>query len=99
MRICICLNQVLAVPLRDQLYQALVCKHLLASETVWGLLSAEGMEPKVGWSLGGLSFSLHFIFGPCISFRQEQVWIKDFEVGEWLHPSTGGHAYLLEVVS
>ena len=34
-----------------------------------------------------------------LSFGQERFWVKKFEVGVWLHPWTGGHAYLLEVVS
>jgi hypothetical protein len=53
------------------------------------------VEVISGWPF--LESLLHFC--PCISFRQEQFWVKFFEVGEWPHPSTGGHAYLLEVVS
>ena len=34
------------------------------------------MDCMVGQSLNGLSFSLHFC--PCISFRQEQFWVKSF---------------------
>ena len=37
-------------------------------------------------------------FCPCVSFRQEQFWVK-IEVDGWPRPSTGGHAYLLELVS
>jgi hypothetical protein len=33
------------------------------------------------------------------AFRQKQFWVKIFEMGGWLHPSPGGHVYLLEVVS
>ena len=36
---------------------------------------------------------------PCLSSRQEQFWVKNFEMGEWSHPSTWGWAYVLEVVS
>jgi hypothetical protein len=52
--ICICLSQVLAETLRGQPYQAPLCKLILASAIVF----ADGMDPKVGQSLGGLSFSL-----------------------------------------
>ena len=57
--LCIC--QVLAEPLRRQLNQASVSKHLLASTivSVYGILvTIYGMEPQVGQSLDGLSFSL-----------------------------------------
>jgi len=40
---------------------------------------------------------LHFC--PCISFRQKQFWIKKFEEGGWSLASSGGHVYLLDVVS
>jgi hypothetical protein len=43
-------------------------------------------------------FSLCSIFCSLISFRQEQFWAKDFEIGGWPHPSTGGYVYLIEVV-
>ena len=65
-------------------------------------MSADGMDPTVGWSLDGLSFSLLHTLSP-ISFRQEQFRVKNFQIGEWPHHSTGGEggrcAYLLEVVS
>jgi hypothetical protein len=38
-------------------------------------------------------------FSPCVSFGQEQFWVKNFEIGGWPHPSTGGCAYLLKVIS
>jgi hypothetical protein len=57
-----------------------------------------GWISRWGGLWDGLSFSLCSNFCPCVSFRQEQFWIKDFERGEWPHPSTGGHVYLLEVV-
>ena len=57
-------------------------------------MSADRTDLKVVQSLDGLSFSF------CsISFRQEQFWVKIFETGEWCHPSTGGHAFLQEVIA
>jgi hypothetical protein len=57
------------------------------------------MDPQVGQSSDGLSFSPSSIFCPCFSFGQEQFWIKIFEMIGWSHLSTGGCAYLLEVVT
>jgi hypothetical protein len=34
----------------------------------------------------------------CLFFGQEHFWVKKFEMCDWQHPSTGGCAYLLEVV-
>jgi hypothetical protein len=62
-------------------------------------VSVDGMDPKVGAFLDDLSFSLCFNFSPCISIRQKQFWFKDFGMGGWPYPSSGGSAYLLEVVS
>ena len=59
----------------------------------------DGLDPKALQSLDDLSFSLCFTRCPFISFRQEQFWVKNFEMGGWPHPSTGGCDYLLEVVS
>ena len=64
-----------------------------------GLVSADIIDPQMGQSQVGPSFSLCSIFCPCSSFGQEHFWVINFEMGEWPHPSTGGHAYLLEVVS
>ena len=50
-------------------------------------------------SLEGLSFRLCSIFCPCLSLRQEHSWFNNFEMGGQPHPSTGGCAYLLEMVS
>jgi hypothetical protein len=66
---------------------------------VLGFVSADGMDPKVWWSLDVLSFSLGSIFCPCVLFRQEQFWVKNFEMGEWHHPSTGAMPTYLEVDS
>jgi len=63
------------------------------------LVSADGMEPLVGSSLDSLSFSLCSFLCPFISFRKEQFWDNIFEKDGWLHPLTGGCAYLLEVAS
>ena len=35
-----------------------------------------GMDPQVGQSLDSLSFILCSTLCPCISFRQEQFWVK-----------------------
>ena len=42
------------------------------------------MDAQVGQSLDGLSFSLCSTFCPCISFRQDQFWIKD--LNGWVAP-------------
>jgi hypothetical protein len=71
-----CIGQALAEPLRRQPYQAPVSKRFLASAWCLGLVSADGMDPQVGQSLDGLSFSLSFTFCPCISFRHEQFCVQ-----------------------
>jgi hypothetical protein len=77
---CECLSQVLAEHLREHSYWAPVCKQFLSLAKAPGLLSVDGMDPYVGQSLNGLSFSLcsifFFFFGCCISFKQEQFWVK-----------------------
>jgi hypothetical protein len=62
--------------------------YFLASATVSGFVSACGMDPQMGQFLEGFSFSFCFTLCPCISFRQEQFWVKILEIGEWTHPST-----------
>jgi hypothetical protein len=52
-----CKALALAKPLRRELYQAPVSKHLLASTKVSGFLTIYGMDPQVEQSLDGLSFS------------------------------------------
>jgi hypothetical protein len=52
------------------------------------LLSECGIHLQLGKSLCGLSFSLWSTLCPCISFRQEQFWVKTFEMGR-PHHSTG----------
>jgi len=44
------------------------------------------------WSLNGLWISLCSTLFPCISFRQEQFWVKILAMGGWLHPLIRGHA-------
>jgi len=39
------------------------------------------------------------LFCLCLSFGQEHIWVKNFEMGGWRCPSTGGCTYLLEVLS
>jgi hypothetical protein len=41
------------------------------------LVSSHGMDPNLGQSLNGCLLQ----FCPCISFRQEQFWVKKFEIG------------------
>ena len=64
---CLQLSYMLAQPLREQLYQALICKHILAPTIVSGISVcwwdwSQGMQ-----SLDGLSFNLWFIFCPSFS--------------------------------
>ena len=56
--ICLCTCQVLAEPLRRQLYQAPVSMNFLVSTIVSGLVPIYGMNPQVGQSLDSLSFNL-----------------------------------------
>ena len=48
-------------------------------------------------SLDGLSFSICSTLCSCISFRQEQFWVKNFEMGGWPHPSTECHVFSLDM--
>jgi hypothetical protein len=88
--ICIC--QALAEPLRKELYQAPVSKHFLVSAIVTRFGVCIWMDPLVGQSLDDLSFSLCSTLCPCISFRQEQFWVKNLEMSGWPHPLTRGLA-------
>jgi hypothetical protein len=69
------------------------------SSSVWGLVSADRMDPQIEQSPGSPSFSLCSTFCPCLSFGQEHFWFINFEMVGWPHSLTGGWAYLLEVVS
>ena len=93
--ICICIGQTLGKPLRSQLYQTPVSKHFLASTLVSGF----GVCIWVVQSLDGLSLSLCSTLCPCISFRQENFWVKMFDMGGWSNLSTGGSVYALDMVS
>jgi hypothetical protein len=53
-----CIFQVLAEPLRRQLYQTPVSKFLLHLQKCLGLVVVYGVDPQVGQFLGGHSFSL-----------------------------------------
>jgi hypothetical protein len=77
--ICICFSQLLVEPLRGQPCYAPVCKRNIAPVIVSGFGSPLWDRPQVGpvtrWP--SLQSLLHFC--PCISFRQEQFWVKNFE--------------------
>ena len=66
------------------------------SVRVWCLLM--GLIPR--WDSHWMDFPSVFdpFFCPCISFRQEQFWVKEFEMGGWFYPSTRDHVYLLDMV-
>jgi hypothetical protein len=55
-----CIYQALADPLKRQLYQAPVSKHLLASIIVFGFGNSI-WDPQVGQSQDGLSFKIPLI--------------------------------------
>ena len=80
--------QLLARPPKELPLQVPVCKHLLTTGTVSGLVSADRMDPQVGHSLDGPSFSLCLISCPCSSFAQEHFWVKNFEMGGCNQPLT-----------
>ena len=77
--ICICLSQVLVEPLRGQPCQATICTHNMASVTVsgFGLCTWDGFQVGLVTESPFFQSLLHFC--PCISFRQEQFWVKKFE--------------------
>jgi hypothetical protein len=56
------------------------------------------MRWNPSWS--GLWMSFPSVSSPyfclCISFRQDQFWVKIFELGGWSYPLAEGHVYLLE---
>ena len=57
------------------------------------------MDPKLGQSLDGLSFSLCSIFVPSFPLGRNNFESKNLKMDRWSHASTGGHVYHLEVVS
>ena len=83
--------QLLARPPKELPLQVPVCKHLLTTGTVSALVSADRMDPQVGQSLDGPSFSLCLISCPCSSFAQEHFWVKNFEMGGCNQPLTEGN--------
>ena len=77
MSICICLSQVLAEPLREQLYQAPVSKYFLASAIVsgfgvWGWEGTDSGEDS-GWPF--LQSLLH-IFVPAFPLDRNNSGLK-----------------------
>jgi hypothetical protein len=80
--------QLLAEPPQEQSYQIPVKKRLLA--TVWCLQT--GWIPKWGsprMALPSVSAPFFFFFF-CSFFGQNHFWVKNFEMGVWPHPTTGG---------
>ena len=57
------------------------------------------MNPKLGGSLDGLSFSLCSIFVTEFPLDWNNSGSKILMMGGWPYPETGGHVYLLDVVS
>ena len=66
-------------------------------ESEFGVCRGNGCP--VGVVPGWPCFSLYSNICPCLSFGQRHFWVKNFEIGGWIHPLTGGHVILLEVVS
>ena len=52
----------------------------------------------MGQSLDGLSFNLCSTLFPCISFREEQFWVKYLEMSGRPIPQSVGHAELLNMI-
>jgi hypothetical protein len=97
--IFICIVQSLAEPLRGQLYWSPVSNHFMATVIVSGFVVCR-WDCSLGGAVSGWSFLQScFTFCPCISFRQEQFWVKIVEMGGWPHPSKGGCAYPLDIIS
>jgi hypothetical protein len=57
------------------------------------------MDPKLGWSLDGIFFGLCPIFVPKFPLNSNNSESRIWEMGRWPNASSGGHVYLLEVVS
>ena len=76
----------------------------LTASTTWhqqscqGLVLVHGMDPKLGRSLGGLSFSLCFIFVLIFPLDRNNSGSRIVKMGRWPHASAGDYVYLLEVV-
>ena len=58
-----------------------------------------GMDRKLGLLPGVLSFSLVSISVPAFPLDRNNSGLKILKMGRWPPTSTGGYAYILEVVS
>jgi hypothetical protein len=76
--ICICIDQSLAETLKVNYIRFLSISASWHQQYSGALVSADGMDPWVGKSLDGLSFSLCFTLCRCISFRPKQFWVSFF---------------------
>ena len=56
------------------------------------------MDPKLGWSVGGLSFSLCSIFVSAFPIDRNNTGSNILKMSGWPHASNGSHVYLLEVI-
>ena len=88
--------QMLVESLRNS-HTGLLKQALLQQVLGFGVCSWDG--PLGGTASGWPFLQSLFQFCACFSFGQEHFWVNNFEMDGWSHPSTGGHAYLLEVVS
>ena len=71
---------------KTHMFDAYLCLQVSELYNDRALVAAPGMDPVVGQSLDGLSFSLCSTLCPCISFRQEQFWVKFLKrVGSPIH--------------
>jgi hypothetical protein len=77
----ICIGYLLAGPPKEQPHQVPVCKCLLITATVLGLVSVDRMEPQVGQSPDGPSFSLCSIFVPVLPLNRN---ISGLKILRWM---------------
>jgi len=68
-------------------------------EYLRAVIYKHGIDPKFYQSLGGLSFGLCSIFVPAFPLDRNNSELKILKMGWWSSASTGGHVYLLELVS
>ena len=87
---CLQLSYMLAQPLREQLYQALICKHILAPTIVSGISVCWWDGSQGRQSLDGLSFNLWFIFCPSFSLdgNNSRLKILRWVTGPFPHMGT-----------
>jgi hypothetical protein len=57
------------------------------------------MGPKLGQSTGSISYRLASIFVPVFGLYRNNYGSKILKMGGWHSATTGGHVYLLDVVS